>query len=70
MIAGTLAGRQPAAGFCLLLHRPEHARRLRSALLRIAGVALVAIDRGVIADQTVHPLRIVHVAASSPSDRR
>jgi len=38
---------------------------------RIAGVALVAIDRGVvIADQTVHPLRIVHVAASSPSDRR
>src|SRR3954451_23420644 len=42
MIAGTLAGRQPAAGFGLLLHRPEHARRLRGALLRIAGVALVA----------------------------
>jgi hypothetical protein len=25
MIASTLAGRQPAAGFGLLLHRPEHA---------------------------------------------
>ena len=64
MIAGTLAGCQPAAGFGLLLHRPEHARRLRGALLRVARVALVAIDRGVvIADQTVHHLRIVHVAA-------
>src|SRR3954464_2080510 len=64
VIAGTLAGRQPAAGSGLLLHRPEHARRLRGALLRVARVALVAIDRGVIiADQTVHHLRIVHVAA-------
>src|SRR3954449_10341771 len=27
IIAGTLAGRQPAAGFGLLLHRPEHAGR-------------------------------------------
>src|SRR6478752_3698677 len=55
MIAGTLAGRQPAAGFGLLLHRPKHARRLRGALLRATRVALVAIDRGVvIADQTVH----------------
>src|SRR3979411_2518627 len=64
MIAGTLAGRQPAPGFGLLLHRPEHARRLRGALLRVARVALVAIDRGVvIADQTVHQLGIVHVAA-------
>src|SRR3954452_4920878 len=64
MVAGPLAGRQPAAGFGLLLHRPEHARRLRRALLRVARVALVAIDCGVvIADQTVHHLRIVHVAA-------
>src|SRR4029079_10300059 len=46
VIAGTLASRQPAAGFGLLLHRPEHPRRLRAALLRIAGVALVAIDSG------------------------
>src|SRR3954468_545324 len=54
MIAGTLAGRPPAAGFGLLLHRPKHARRLRGALLRAIRVALVAIDRGVfIADQTV-----------------
>src|SRR3954470_13288470 len=60
VIAGTLAGRLPAAGFGLVLHRPEHARRLRGALLRVARVALVAIDRSVvIADQTVHQLRIV-----------
>src|SRR4051794_40479125 len=44
-IARTLAGRQPAAGFGLLLHRPEHARRLRRALLRVARVALVATAR-------------------------
>src|SRR4051794_28470724 len=28
IIAGTLAGRQPAAGFGLLLHRPEHGNKL------------------------------------------
>src|SRR4051812_21651866 len=39
-------------------------RRLRGALLCIVGVALVAIHRGVVfADQTVHHLRIVNVAA-------
>src|SRR5215203_3496396 len=60
VIAGTLASRQPAAGFGYLLHRPEHPRCLRGALLRIVGVALVAIDGGVVfADQTVHHLRIV-----------
>src|SRR4051812_42274689 len=64
VIAGTLADRQPAARSGLFLHRPEHARRLRGALLRIVGVALVAIHRGVVfADQTVHHLRIVNVAA-------
>ena len=41
MIAGTLAGRQPAAGFGLLLHR---AGRLRGVLLCVARIALVAID--------------------------
>src|SRR3954469_15517176 len=67
VIAGTLASRQPAAGFGFLLHRPEHPRRLRGALLRIVGVALVAIHRGVVfADQTVHHLRIVNVAARHP----
>src|SRR4051812_15264709 len=68
VIAGTLASRQPAAGFGFLLHRPEHPRRLRGALLRIVGVALVAIDCGVVfADQTVHHLRIVNVAARHPA---
>ena len=31
--------------------RPEHPRRLRGALLRIVGVALVAIHRGVVCQQ-------------------
>ena len=64
MIAGTLAGRQPAAGFGVLFHRPRARppppRRASSRHSRRP----CRVDRGVVfADQTVHQLRIMHVAA-------
>src|SRR5262249_48656755 len=63
-IAGTLLGRQPGSGRGPFLPRPQHACRFGRPLLGAAGVALVAINRGVVsADQTVHHLCIVNAAA-------
>src|SRR4051794_22563741 len=70
-IAGTLPDCQPLSRRGLFLHRPKHARSLGSALPGTAGVALIAIHRGVvIPDQTVHHRRIVHAAAERPSRDR
>jgi hypothetical protein len=61
MIAGSWRAVSLPPGFGPLLQRPEHASRLRGALLRVARLALVAIDCGVVI--SVYQLHIVRIAA-------